>query len=75
MSQESSSGSGVQETPSPSLLNNLRQFRFQKKSSLTLDVNCANGIVSNGASSKYDMEFDIRAYWHNSIQIIEVKFD
>ncbi|PSN39967.1 SWI/SNF-related matrix-associated actin-dependent regulator of chromatin subfamily A containing DEAD/H box 1 [Blattella germanica] len=49
MSQDTSSSSGSQENPSPSLLNNLRQFRFQKKSGLKLDTNRANG-VNNGAS-------------------------
>ena len=61
MSQESSSGSGIQENPSPSLLNNLRQFRFQKKSSLSNEENSLNGVVNNGIRSKYysSLVFDL----------------
>lgn len=52
MSQDSSSGSGVHDTPSPSLLNNLRQFRFQKKSTHQIETNRSNGIINNGTPSK-----------------------
>jgi hypothetical protein len=52
MSQDSSSGSGMHDTPSPSLLNNLRQFRFQKKSTLKIETNRSNGITNNGTPSK-----------------------
>jgi hypothetical protein len=52
MSRESSSGSEGHDAPSPSLLNNLRQFRFQKKSALKVDTTQANGVVSNGTLSK-----------------------
>jgi hypothetical protein len=51
MSRESSSGSEGHDAPSPSLLNNLRQFRFQKKSAL-IDTSQPNGVVSNGTPSK-----------------------
>ncbi|KAJ4439324.1 hypothetical protein ANN_07446 [Periplaneta americana] len=53
MSQESSSGSGVQDAPSPSLLNNLRQFRFQKKSTLKIETNRSNGMVNNGTPNDH----------------------
>lgn len=52
MSRESSSGSEGHDAPSPSLLNNLRQFRFQKKSALKVDTSQPNGVVSNGTPSK-----------------------
>lgn len=46
MSQESSCGSEGHDASSPSLLNNLRQFRFQKKSALKVDASRPNGVVN-----------------------------